>query len=1126
MQQLRQEKLIIPRRFTAFNDDVYSNINFIERTSKTTEYNGQVLETFTVIMPDSWSQIAVDILTQKYFRRRGIPQYLKKVYEEGVPQWLQRSVEDTEKMGIELGTYSGEDDARMVIHRLAGGWTYWGWKGGYFQDEDSARAFYDEIRHMLIYQKAAPNSPQFFNTGIHWAYGILGGESQGHYYYNSELEKVVLSTSSYERPQVHACFIQSVEDNLIEEGGILDLALRESRIFKFGSGSGTNFSPIRAKGEPLSCGGTSSGLMSFLKIGDVIGGVIKSGGATRRAAKMVTLDYDHPEIMDYTSWKLTEENKIISLMVGSRIIQDSIDKILQAFKESGNANIKTNPKLFEAMKEAYRNKIPISYLGQILSLLSQGITDLKWEVFTSDFNGNGYGSVSGQNSNNSVRVSHEFLEAVRHDDNVELKYRTDTTKTTTVKARKIWNDMSRAAWSCGDPGIQYDDNINDWHTCPNSGRINGSNPCSEYMFLDDTACNLASMNLVAFEQEDGALDVSAFVHATRLWTIILEISVYMAQYPSKKIAQLSHDFRTLGLGYANLGALLMRSGMPYDSDEGRAYSAYITALMHGASCEMSAEMAAKFGPFPGFKANREDMLRVMQNHRRAVIGEPCQGVRIQPMSLNKDYISEEQFRYLSKLWDRVIDKGHKYGYRNAQTTLLAPTGTIRLLMDCATSGIEPEYNFVTFKTLTGGGYMKIVNHSVITALQRLNYSDSEIHAILEYMLGTSSLDKCNIIGRDELVKRGLNDEEVNLINKALPSAFSLESVFSKWIIGDAIFKRLKISPEKYNNESGFSLLRFLGFTSDQIRAADLVICGHQNLEHAPHIKPEHIPIFDCSNKNGDGQRAISPEAHIMQMAAVQPFLSGAISKTVNTPESATIEDLSNLMLLGEEVALKALAIFRDKSKQSSVYSSKIAQELEQILSKSSADPVSSSRAEREVLPPQRSGYTQRVSIGGQQNIFYHTTGENQAGDIREIFVSGGDYQGAAYKELMHAFVKLCSISLQHGTPLEVIINSFAYTEFPPNGLVTGDPNIRFARSWIDYIMRQIGIHYRSMNHLGHVFEEHEAVGKNDTQNSPHHKVQDGYTGEICMNPECRSVRMRRDGACSFCEDCYSTTGCG
>lgn len=1113
MFQIQQKKLSIPRLFTCAEKDVFEGINFVERLTKLSEFSGKVLEESIVIAPDFWSQLSVNVYAQKYLRKAGVPEFLKKVHEEDVPKWLQRSVIDEAKGNSKVA----ESDIRMVIHRLAGTWTYWAWKANYFESEESARAFYDEIRYMILFQKAAPNSPQFFNTGIHWAYGIEGGTSQGHYYYEPTLGKVVQSSSAYERPQVHACFIQSIEDNLIEEGGILDLAMRQARIYKFGSGSGTNYSQLRAQGEPLSMGGKSSGMMSFLRLYDAVGGIVKSGGTTRRAAAMVTTDVDHPEIFKYCSLKVEEENKVISMIVGSEIVKDFLDQALQVYKESGNADIKTNPRLFDVVANAYANKIPVSYISQVLSLLSQGITEFTWEVFNTNYDGAAYATVTGQNANNSVRVTKEFLDAVINDEEVKLTYRTDPKKFTKAKAKTIWSSICRAAWSCGDPGVQYDTNINDWHTCPNSGRINASNPCSEYMFLDNTACNLASLNLVTFEKEDGSFDKSAFVYAVRLWTLVLEISVHMAQYPSKEIARLSYEFRTLGLGYCNLGTLLMRAGMPYDSDQGRSYAAYITALMHGASCEMSADMAEKFGPFAGFKLNREPMLEVMQNHRRAVTGEKCHNVSVQPLPINKKFVSEADFQYLLAIWDRVISKGQKHGYRNAQVTLLAPTGTIALGMAADTGGIEPGYSAYFFKQLAGGGYIIMINNSTPIALKRLGYEDSEIEDILEYMLGTRSFDKSHIINRDELIKRGLNDEEVNLLNKALPGTDSIESIFSQWVLGENLFKRLNIPESELKNPS-FNLLNFLRFNRDQITDSDLHICGRLTIEGAPHLKSEHLPIFDCANKSGHGERFIKPEGHVLMMAAVQPFLSGAISKTVNTPESATIEDFSKLMLLGKDHLIKAISVFRDRSKQSSAISSKATQALETGLKKALPKNNISERAQREILPPKRNGYTQRVTIGGAQNIFYHTTGENKDGDVREIFISGGDHQGPAFKELMHCFVKLFSISLQYGTPLEVLVNSFAYTEFPPNGVVSGDPNIRFAKSWIDYIIRQVGIHYREMNHLGHSFTSNKSENEERSESR--------YTGEVCQNPKCRSVRMRREGTCSYCEDCFSSTGCG
>ena len=532
-------------------------------------------------VPAEWSAVAADVLAQKYFRRAGVPARLAKVAEHDVPQWLWRSIPDEAALAElpQAERFGSEKSARQVFERMAGAWTYWGWKGGYFDSEDDARAFFDEHCFMLAAQICAPNSPQWFNTGLHWAYGI-DGPGQGHWFVDHRNGEAHPSSSAYERPQPHACFIQSVDDDLVGEGGIMDLWVREARLFKYGSGTGSNFSRLRGEGERLSGGGKSSGLMSFLKIGDRAAGAIKSGGTTRRAAKMVSVDIDHPDIEQFIAWKMLEEQKVAALVAGSQLANRHLNAVMQACLDGdGEAAFdpRKNPTLRRAIVAARQAALPENYIQRVIQFARQGYRHIEFPAFDTDWESEAYLSVSGQNANNSVRVSDAFLRAVEQDREWALTERTTGKTAKTVNARALWDSVAEAAWHSADPGVQYDTTINDWHTCPQSGRINASNPCSEYMFLDDTACNLASLNLMRFRQADGTIDVAAFEHATRLWTVVLEISVMMAQYPSRTIAELSYRYRTLGLGYANLGALLMSTGLGYDSAGGRAIAGAVTA---------------------------------------------------------------------------------------------------------------------------------------------------------------------------------------------------------------------------------------------------------------------------------------------------------------------------------------------------------------------------------------------------------------------------------------------------------------------------------------------------------------------------------------------------------------------
>ncbi|MGB1758567.1 MAG: adenosylcobalamin-dependent ribonucleoside-diphosphate reductase, partial [Candidatus Puniceispirillaceae bacterium] len=720
-------------------------------------------------VPEQFSQVATDILAQKYFRKAGVPAALKPVEENAVPSWLWRSEADTKALAKlpEDQRYTGETSAKQVFDRLAGTWTYWGWKGGYFSDESNAKTYFDEMRHMLATQMAAPNSPQWFNTGMHWAYGI-DGPSQGHFYVDYKSGKLTRSTGAYEHPQPHACFIQSVSDDLVNEGGIMDLWVREARLFKYGSGTGSNFSHLRGEGESLSGGGKSSGLMSFLRIGDRAAGAIKSGGTTRRAAKMVTVDIDHPDIEAYVDWKVVEEQKVAALVAGSKLAQKHMGAVMaacqlaEAYGDEDRFDPKINKDLKKAILAARKSMIPENYVQRVIQFAQQGYTDIEFKTYDTDWDSEAYLTVAGQNSNNSVRVSNDYLQAVLDDGDWELIKRRDGSVASRIKAKDLWEKIAYAAWACADPGLQYDSTINEWHTCPEGGRINASNPCSEYMFLDDTACNLASLNLMQFRDADAEFDIPAFEHAVRLWTVTLEISVLMAQFPSKEIAQLSYEYRTLGLGFANIGGLLMAAGHSYDSDEGRAICGAISAVMTGIAYATSAEMASEVGAFPNYKKNAKHMLRVMKNHQLAAEGKASgyEGLSILPVPLDTASCPDKALvSAAANAWDKAVSLGKKHGYRNAQATVIAPTGTIGLVMDCDTTGIEPDFAIVKFKKLAGGGYFKIINRVVPEALERLGYSQSQIDDVIGYAVGAGSLKTCQSVSINALKDKGFGDVE-------------------------------------------------------------------------------------------------------------------------------------------------------------------------------------------------------------------------------------------------------------------------------------------------------------------------------------------------------------------------------
>lgn len=1042
------------RRFTKDGVSPYDMFEYDYRDSVIKNPTGEkVFEMNNVEVPKQWSQIATDILAQKYFRKAGVPQ----------PD----------------GSLGRETSVKQVAHRMAHCWRVWGERYGYFASEQDAIIFYEELVYSILNQACVPNSPQWFNTGLHEVYGITG-KPQGHYYVDPADSTLKKSTNAYERPQPHACFILSVSDDLVNEGGIMDLWTREARIFKYGSGVGTNFSQIRGSGEKLSGDGTSSGLMSFLKIGDRAAGAIKSGGTTRRAAKMVCLDLDHPEIMDFINWKVEEEKKVAALV-------------------------------------------------------SAG--------YDNSYEGEAYATVSGQNSNNSVRIPNEFFKVLADNGDWELKARTDGRVMKKIPAREVWDKIAYAAWRCADPGTQYDTTINEWHTCPKGGRINASNPCSEYMFLDNTACNLASINLRKFHDDDtNVFDVEGFEYTTRLWTTVLEISVLMAQFPSKEVAQLSYDYRTLGLGFANLGSVLMVSGIPYDSEEARGIAGAISAIMTGISYKTSAEMASFLGTFDKYEENKEDMLRVMRNHRAAAYDatDAYVGIEIKPQGIKAKYCPDYLLKAATRAWDDAVQLGEKYGYRNAQTTVIAPTGTIGLVMDCDTTGVEPDFALVKFKKLSGGGYFKIINQSVPQALKNLGYNEVEAAAIEKYAVGAASFEGAPFINPETLAAKGFTTEEINKLNGAARSAFEIGFIFNRFTLGDACLQRLGFNESQYSDWS-FNLLEAIGFTEDEIDAANDYVCGTMTIEGAPYLKENHLPVFDCANKCGKkGERYIHAYGHIRMMGACQPFLSGAISKTINLPHEATVEEIADCYMLSWQLGLKANALYRDGSKLSQPLSNKsdkkkktedtttvdaetnnttvltedtsnivdlskltVDELLEEVQKRMTASTDTQLKralsriVERKSLPAKRRGFTQKAKINGQ--VIFLRTGEYSDGTLGEIFIDLAK-EGSTVRSLMNCFAIAVSVGLQYGVPLEEFVEKFVFTRFEPAGMVD-HPNIKTTTSLVDFVFRALAYEYLDRTDLVHVLD----------------RPQIGNTGEegdasFLGKPELSSIRVTAPSA--------------
>jgi ribonucleoside-diphosphate reductase alpha chain len=1119
----------IERRFTKKGQSPYADIAFRETTSELKNPDGKLIfQLKGFLVPEQWSQVAADILAQKYFRKAGIPARLKRVEENTVPSWLWRSVPDHEAMAAlpETERFGPEMDARQVFGRMAGAWTYWGWKGGYFSSEEDAQVFHDELCYMLAMQMAAPNSPQWFNTGLHWAYGI-DGPGQGHYYVDFQTGELVRSASAYEHPQPHACFIQSVQDDLVNENGIMDLWVREARLFKYGSGTGSNFSRLRGDGERLSGGGKSSGLMSFLKIGDRAAGAIKSGGTTRRAAKMVIVDADHPDIEEFVNWKVLEEQKVAALVAGSKACAKHLTAIMKAcvncegegddcFDPAKNVALKREIK---AARAAF---VSDNYIQRVIQFARQGFKSISFPSFDTDWEGEAYRTVAGQNSNNTVRVDDAFLRAVEANGEWELKSRMGGKTVKRIKARALMDQIAEAAWASADPGIQFHTTVNDWHTCPASGPIRASNPCSEYMFLDDTACNLASLNLLAFRpspqpspngrgsaaaaissllpggegQGEGRtssalVDVKAFAHGCRLWTVVLEISVTMAQFPSKEIAQLSYEYRTLGLGFANLGALLMVSGLGYDSDEGRALTAAISALMTGVSYATSAAMAKELGAFAGYGPNASHMLRVMKNHRRAAYGRESgfEQLSTVPVPLKDGAcLQEELVTAARQTWDEVISLGQAHGFRNAQVSVIAPTGTIGLVMDCDTTGIEPDFALVKFKKLAGGGYFKIINRAVPEALGALGYSKDAIAAIAAYAVGRGTLANAPHINHKTLAAKGFTAEKIAAVESGLASAFDIKFVFNRWTLGEDFCTGVLGLNTAQMNAPGFDLLAAIGFTKAGIEAANEYVCGTMTLEGAPHLKPEHLPVFDCASPCGKrGKRALSWQSHIHMLAAAQPFISGAISKTINMPNAAAVDDCREAYMLSWKLGLKANALYRDGSKLSQPLSAQLLAEEDgetdelaetltsapqgkraQLMAERIVERIIERvrlKAEREKLPNRRKGYTQKAVVGGHK--VYLRTGEFEDGRLGEIFIDMHK-EGAAFRSLMNNFAIAISLGLQYGVPLDEFVEAFTFTRFEPAGYVQGNEAIKNATSILDYIFRELAVSYLGRNDLAHV----------------------------------------------------------
>jgi len=1065
---VEKKGLQIPRYFTKEGVNPFEMYTYEKRSSTIKNPDGsKVFEMNDVEVPNSWSQVATDILAQKYFRKAGVP--LKN--------------ESGELLLDENGKVitGSETSIKQVAHRIAGCWRHWGEKHGYFASESDAQIFYEEMAYMITGQYAAPNSPQWFTTGLNWAYGLTG-PAQGHSYVDPITKKLEFSKDAYTRSQPHACFIQSVSDDLVREDGIFSLLTREARVFKYGSGTGSNFSQVRGKGEHLTGGGTSSGLMSFLKIFDVAAGSIKSGGTTRRAAKMVCLDLDHPEIKDFIWWKVREEEKVAGLVAGSKILKGKLSKLIEAAR--GVENPLTNNEVRKHLQVAYTHQIPLNYMMRALDLAKQGY-DLPLEEFDTHYESEAYITVSGQNSNNSVRISNDFFNALDNNGEWELKARTDGSVMETMPAQELWDEIGYCAWASADPGLQYDSLINEWHTCPNDGKINGSNPCSEYMFLDDTACNLASINLIKFyNEEESVFDIVGYRHAIRLWSIALEISVLMAHFPSEKIAERSFQYRTLGLGFANLGTLLMLEGIPYDSDKGRTIAGSISAIMTGDAYATSAELANVLGSFERYDHNKEEMLRVIRNHRSAAYNnDNYHGLSIKPQAIDQNLCPANLLQAAHSAWDNALEKGEKYGYRNAQTTVIAPTGTIGLVMDCDTTGVEPDYALVKYKKLAGGGFFKIVNQSVPKALKKLGYSEGQIENIIDYCLGHASLEGSPNINKESLLAKGLNEEQISTISKELGNSMDIRHQFNQWTLGEEYFNRI-------TNNGQQDFLAALDFSEQEIEEANNYICGTMTLEGAPHLREEHYAVFDCANKCGKkGTRYIHPYGHLKMLAATQPFISGAISKTVNMPQDWSVEQIKKAYYDAWTMMIKCVALYRDGCKLSQPLNATLEDNpvLKKLLSESAKETAQVGN-EKVIVHMKK-----QIKLGPKKVIF---TGVMDVNDVLNKVEINMDYPTPIQKTTMQALLNSINLNLKLGVDPQLIANNLQ---------VDGNPLV---------------------NELSNFLSEFEVSGSSEVEESSEIKeVNISEEGGEVKCGSCGASQLRQNGTCMLCEVCGDTTGC-
>lgn len=1060
----------IPRQITFANESPFAGVTFktVDVEICASDPAARVCLT-DVEVPAHWSYEAAETFVRYYIRRAGVPVAVTRVREEGVPAWLARSVPDTAALMAlppEART-THERSATQVFSRMAGMWTYWGFKAGYFDTEEDARAFHDETCALLARQVMAPNSPQWFNAGLHWAYGMTG-PAQGHFYADMVDGKVHRSASAYERPQLHACFLHAVRDELVNEGGIMHLFEREVRSFKYGSGTGVNMSAIRASGESISSGAHAGGLQRFLAVGDKAARAIHSGGLPRRAGRTVVVDIDHPEVLEFIRWKGEEQYKAAALITGARVMRKYLSGVMAAIEQStgeGRLDPTTNPALKKAMDEARRALIPTSAIERVLAYARQGYRELHIPVYSAEKDSEVFFTVAAHQGRQAVRVTERFMQAAEDKHRFALRRRTDGGVSEQAEAGDVLDELAHAAWSAGEPTIHFADAIAVANTCPESGIIRASTPASEYFFLDDTACPLAALNLLALSDSKGFLDIPLFSHVVRITTLLLDISVGIAQYPSREMARRTVDTRPLGLGFANLGALIMRMGYAYDSDEARAVAASVAALMTGEAMLASAELAKELGAFAEFAKNRDAYLSLIQKRREKLGVEATVDFNVLPQT--------ELLDAVKRVWEVAQLKAEVYGARNAQLSCVPPTATIARVMDCETLGVTPVASLVRYAQQAGGHLRKKLSINVTYGLYARGYSREQVEEITRFVCGHGTLNGAPGIDHGLLRAKGFGEGQLRAVEEALADATDIHAAFDPWDLGEKFCReQLKLSDAQMYSAK-FKVLSHLGFDDKAIAAANLYACGAQHLEQAPHLTAQDAAVFATNLPLAGGAPSVSAEAQIAMMAALQPFLTGGIAHTVTLPHETTTETCRELICKAWHAGLKSLSLYREgcalyeetamegmdapveealpivfRTARASVPASipQVAAELAQRFLQS-----------RRELPNRRGGFTQKTSIGG--HTMYLRTGEYEDGALGEIFLDMPD-EHETYRALMQQFARAISLALQFGVPLNAFIEAFANGQFRPNGAVEGSELIEEASSILDYVFRELDASYK------------------------------------------------------------------